>query len=180
MYSYVVCNLLHHNPGLSPTTKWSVERWHRTLNASLMARCCGPDCVHQLLCVLPGLRTIPKEGLTLSVDMVIDNLSWFLETILYEAKIAVCVCLSMHHLSMVDLRVKPMVYLESAVSILSCILIIVSKKNYSKIYSFAAFNFHAHHVYPCLQCQTFKATRVDLFVLCFTIGQLSCSLINRN
>ena len=39
-----------------------VERWHRTLKASLTARCSGSDWHTQLPWVLLGLRTMPKEG----------------------------------------------------------------------------------------------------------------------
>ena len=40
-----------------------VERWHRTLKASLTARCIGSDWHSQLPWVLLGLRTMPKDGL---------------------------------------------------------------------------------------------------------------------
>ena len=54
---------LHYTTAYHPQANGMVERWHRTLKASLTARCSGSDWHTQLPWVLLGLRTMPKEGL---------------------------------------------------------------------------------------------------------------------
>ena len=54
---------LHHTTAYHPQANGMVERWHRTLKASLTARCVGSDWHSQLPWVLLGLRTMPKDGL---------------------------------------------------------------------------------------------------------------------
>ena len=54
---------LHHTTSFHPQANGMVERWHRTLKASLTARCSTSDWCSQLPWVLLGLRTMPKEGL---------------------------------------------------------------------------------------------------------------------
>ena len=58
-----------------------------------------------------------------SVVIYIKYVKWLVEQIfiaidiyIYKSKMSVCVCVSLstHQLSMVDLRTKPMAYLESA------------------------------------------------------------------
>ena len=57
---------VHHTTAYNPAANGMAERTHRTLKASLMARCTGPDWRAQLPWVLLGLRTTPKEGLNVS------------------------------------------------------------------------------------------------------------------
>ena len=57
---------LHHTTAYHPQANGMVERWHRTLKASLTARCVGSDWHSQLPWVLLGLRTMPKDGLVYS------------------------------------------------------------------------------------------------------------------
>ena len=54
---------LHYTTAYHLQANGMVERWHRTLKASLTARCSGSDWHIQLPWVLLGLRTMPKEGL---------------------------------------------------------------------------------------------------------------------
>ena len=62
---------------LNPTTAYHpqanglIERFHRTLKASLKARLTGPNWIDELPWVLLGLRTMPKEDLNTSpADLV--------------------------------------------------------------------------------------------------------------
>ncbi len=57
---------LHHTTAYHPQANGMIERWHRTLKASLMARCSTPEWAFQLPWVLLGIRTMPKEGLQVS------------------------------------------------------------------------------------------------------------------
>ena len=52
---------LHHTTSYHPQANGMVERWHRTLKASLTARCSTSDWCSQLPWVLLGLRTMPKD-----------------------------------------------------------------------------------------------------------------------
>ena len=62
---------LHHTTSYHPQANGMVERWHRTLKASLTARCSTSDWCSQLPWVLLGLRTMPKDGLNhSSAEMV--------------------------------------------------------------------------------------------------------------
>ena len=54
---------LHHTTSYHPQANGMVERWHRTLKASLTARCSTSDWCSQLPWVSLGLRTMPKDGL---------------------------------------------------------------------------------------------------------------------
>ena len=54
---------LHHTTSYHPQANGMVERWHRTLKASLTARCSTSDWCSQLPWVLLGLRTLPKDSL---------------------------------------------------------------------------------------------------------------------
>ena len=54
---------LHHTTSYHPQANGMVERWHRTLKASLTAKCSTSDWCSQLPWVLLGLRTMPKDGL---------------------------------------------------------------------------------------------------------------------
>ena len=57
---------LHYTTAYHPQANGIVERWYRTLKASLTARCSGSDWHTQLPWVLLGLRTMPKDGLIYS------------------------------------------------------------------------------------------------------------------
>ena len=54
---------LHHTTSYHPQANGMVERWHRTLKASLTARCSTSDWCSQLPWVLLRLRTMPKDCL---------------------------------------------------------------------------------------------------------------------
>merc|ERR1712035_299109 len=51
----------HHTTAYHPEAKGMVERWHRSLKASLMATCSSDQRARQLPWVLLGLRTAPKH-----------------------------------------------------------------------------------------------------------------------
>ncbi|XP_064120288.1 uncharacterized protein LOC135224893 [Macrobrachium nipponense] len=53
---------LHATTDYNPATNGMVERVHRSLKASLMARCTAEDWKSQLLWVLLGLRTAPRAN----------------------------------------------------------------------------------------------------------------------
>ena len=55
---------LHYTTAYHPQANGMVERFHRTLKASLTAICSSYDWHSQLPWVLLGLRTMPKDGLT--------------------------------------------------------------------------------------------------------------------
>ena len=57
---------LHHTTSYRPESNGLVERAHRSLKASLMARCAGDDWLSHLPWVLLGLRTMPRENLRVS------------------------------------------------------------------------------------------------------------------
>ena len=57
---------LHHTTAFHPQANGLVERFHRHLKSALMARLTGPDWVAELLWVLLGIRTAPKEDLNCS------------------------------------------------------------------------------------------------------------------
>ena len=57
---------LHHTTSYHPQANGMVERFHRTLKASLRARLTSPNWMDELPWVLLGLRTIPKEDLGVS------------------------------------------------------------------------------------------------------------------
>ncbi|XP_066953385.1 uncharacterized protein [Macrobrachium rosenbergii] len=50
----------HTTTTYNPAANGQVERFHRSLKSSLMARCTAEDWKHQLLWVLLGLRTAPR------------------------------------------------------------------------------------------------------------------------
>ncbi|XP_064094386.1 protein NYNRIN-like [Macrobrachium nipponense] len=54
--------LLHATTANNPAANGMVERFHRSLKASLMARCTGEDWKSQLPWVLLGLRTAPRAN----------------------------------------------------------------------------------------------------------------------
>ena len=54
---------LHYTTAYHPQANIMLERFHRTLKASLTARCSGYDWRTQLPWVLLGLRTMPKDSL---------------------------------------------------------------------------------------------------------------------
>ena len=56
----------HQMASYNPQANGIVERLHRTLKAALIACCTDSSWFHQLPWVLLGLRTTPKEGLTVS------------------------------------------------------------------------------------------------------------------
>ncbi|XP_064101743.1 uncharacterized protein LOC135212200 [Macrobrachium nipponense] len=56
---YLMGTLLHATTSYNPAANGMVERVHRSLKASLMARCTGEDWKSQLPWVLLGLRTAP-------------------------------------------------------------------------------------------------------------------------
>ncbi|XP_069747595.1 uncharacterized protein [Narcine bancroftii] len=58
---------LHHTTAYHPQSNRLVERFHKHLKASLMARLSGPDWADKLPWVLLGIRTAPKEDLQASV-----------------------------------------------------------------------------------------------------------------
>lgn len=65
---------VHHTTAYNPAANGMAERTHRTLKASLMARCTGADWHAQLPWVLLGIRTTPKEGLgASSAEMVFGD-----------------------------------------------------------------------------------------------------------
>ena len=54
---------LHHTSAYHPQANGMIEHFHRTLKTALKARLTGPNWVEELLGVLLGLRTRPKEDL---------------------------------------------------------------------------------------------------------------------
>lgn len=57
---------LHHTTAFHPQANGLVERFHRQLKASLMARLAGPAWTAELPWVLLGIRTAPKEDFAVS------------------------------------------------------------------------------------------------------------------
>jgi len=57
---------LHHTTACHPQASGLVERYHRTLKASLAARCTGHKWTSHLPWTLLGIRTTPKDGLIYS------------------------------------------------------------------------------------------------------------------
>ena len=97
---------------------------------------------------------------------------------LYKAKMSCCVCLSVHAsvVKMIDLRAKPMTYLESTGSC-GCVILICFflKKKCLKNY-FVASNFPVNHSSSC-RSTSYKASHsrqwgIELSVQCFTHCQL--------
>ncbi|XP_037779436.1 uncharacterized protein LOC119575980 [Penaeus monodon] len=67
-------NSIHHTTAYNPEADGMVVRFHRTLKAALMSRCSNSMWFSQLLWVLLGLRTTPKEGLNVSpAEMVFGD-----------------------------------------------------------------------------------------------------------
>ena len=57
---------VHTTTSYRPQSNGLVERTHRSIKASLMARCSGADWMRHLPWTLLGLRTLPHEGLSVS------------------------------------------------------------------------------------------------------------------
>ena len=57
---------LHHTTAYNPEANGLIERFHRSLKASLMARCQGPHWSRNLPWVMLGLRTTPHAALNAS------------------------------------------------------------------------------------------------------------------
>ena len=57
---------IHHTTAYHPQANGLVDRFHRHMKTSLMARLTGPDWMDELPWVLLGIRTAPKEDLSCS------------------------------------------------------------------------------------------------------------------
>ena len=57
---------LHYTSAYNPEANGMVERWHRTLKASIMARCSDDLWFYQLPWILLGLRTAPHSATSMS------------------------------------------------------------------------------------------------------------------